>query len=250
MAYNPPRDITFEEFAKLAQQQNLTKNEKIGFQDSIRSGTESAIFRDITSKIPAFSRRGTSILDIGCGCGDLTDLIVKNAESFGQKLILNDSREMLCNIDLDSKIGSKIEGKFPLEFMKILPGDVFFDGILIYSVLQYVNQEGQLIRFIDAAVNLLAPGGRLLLGDLPNSSQRRRFMMSTSGKEYHKKNFNTDAEVEVPIFNQSFGELDDGILLGIIGRYRNYGFNAYLVPQNLDLPMANRREDILIEKNK
>ena len=41
-------------------------------------------------------------------------------------------------------------------------------------------------------------------------------------------------------------QIDDGVVLGLVTRARNFGFDAYVVPQAPDLPMANRREDILI----
>ena len=42
------------------------------------------------------------------------------------------------------------------------------------------------------------------------------------------------------------GEIDDGVVLGLVARMRAAGFHAFVVPQAPDLPMANRREDILI----
>ncbi len=44
------------------------------------------------------------------------------------------------------------------------------------------------------------------------------------------------------------GKLDDAVVLGILARCRAAGFDAYVVPQAPDLPMANRREDILIHR--
>jgi hypothetical protein len=43
-------------------------------------------------------------------------------------------------------------------------------------------------------------------------------------------------------------KIDDGVVFGILQRYRNFGFDTYLLPQNDNLPIANRREDILIKK--
>ena len=43
-----------------------------------------------------------------------------------------------------------------------------------------------------------------------------------------------------------FEQIDDGIMIGLLARARNFGYDAYLVPQNSNLPMANRREDLLI----
>jgi hypothetical protein len=44
------------------------------------------------------------------------------------------------------------------------------------------------------------------------------------------------------------GRIDDAFLLAVVMRCRSAGFDAYLVPQSEDLPLANRREDILIAR--
>lgn len=40
--------------------------------------------------------------------------------------------------------------------------------------------------------------------------------------------------------------IDDAVVLSLVSRSRAAGFNAFVVPQAANLPMANRREDILI----
>lgn len=42
--------------------------------------------------------------------------------------------------------------------------------------------------------------------------------------------------------------MDDTVVLSILSRARAQGFHAWVVPQGEGLPMANRREDILIRK--
>ena len=42
--------------------------------------------------------------------------------------------------------------------------------------------------------------------------------------------------------------MDDAVILSIIMRAQAAGFNAYLMPQAQELPMSNRRDDILIVK--
>ena len=44
------------------------------------------------------------------------------------------------------------------------------------------------------------------------------------------------------------GFLDDAVLLALVMRARAAGFHAWLVPQDPQLPMANRREDLLVER--
>jgi hypothetical protein len=47
-------------------------------------------------------------------------------------------------------------------------------------------------------------------------------------------------------FDSATDRVDDGVVLGIVDRMRRRGFDAYIVPQSELLPLANRREDILI----
>jgi hypothetical protein len=58
-----------------------------------------------------------------------------------------------------------------------------------------------------------------------------------------------DGDPEVAAFALRPGTFDDGVLLGLLLRYRQAGFESYLVPQGRSLPMQNRREDLLIVRN-
>jgi len=42
--------------------------------------------------------------------------------------------------------------------------------------------------------------------------------------------------------------MDDSVVFAVLARARAQGFHAWVVPQAVDLPMANRREDILIRR--
>jgi hypothetical protein len=41
-------------------------------------------------------------------------------------------------------------------------------------------------------------------------------------------------------------QIDDAVVFALVQRARAAGFDAYVLPQDASLPMANRREDILI----
>ncbi len=77
--------------------------------------------------------------------------------------------------------------------------------------------------------------------------------METGGKAaapavlYFLQEFLKDAP-EVDFNTPEPGQIDDGVMLGILARVRGFGFDSFLLPQRADLPMANRREDILILK--
>ena len=44
------------------------------------------------------------------------------------------------------------------------------------------------------------------------------------------------------------GEIDDTVICALLTRARASGFDAYVMPQAADLPMANRREDLLFSR--
>ncbi|MBE2272230.1 MAG: SAM-dependent methyltransferase, partial [Anaerolinea sp.] len=84
--------------------------------------------------------------------------------------------------------------------------------------------------------------------DIPNVSKRKRFFASNAGIEYHKRFMGTDEAPKVDFNLLEPEHMDDGLLLGFQTRARMSGFEAYIVPQPPDLPMANRREDMLFVK--
>ena len=86
----------------------------------------------------------------------------------------------------------------------------------------------------------------MLIGDIPNISKRKRFFRSAAGVAYHQAFMKTDEEPVVDFNTIEDGKIDDAVLLSLLLRCRTAGFDAYLLPQASALPMANRREDILI----
>lgn len=240
-------NLSFERFRLLAQDPFLSCYEKIGFPNAYRQGNEEKIFEDICNKLLALNQQGTIVIDIGPGCSELPCMIIDNAERNEQQLVFIDSGEMLSLLP-DRVFLQKIEARYPncpLVFEKY-KGKA--NAINVYSVLQYIFTEGNIFDFLDRTLELLAPEGRLLLGDIPNISKRKRFFSSERGIEFHQ-NFtqsNTVPEINNGVVEK--GQIDDAVILGILSRARSQGFNAYVLPQGLDLPMENRREDILIER--
>jgi 2-polyprenyl-3-methyl-5-hydroxy-6-metoxy-1,4-benzoquinol methylase len=239
-------DLTFDEFRELATADGLSRFERIGFPDNYRDGYEAAIFRDVRSKLTNLDRSGQSIVDIGCGCSDLPLLLVEACRRQEHSLVLCDSAEMLTHLP-DEPFVRKTAGRYPTDALSLV--DEFagrVDAIVVYSVLQYVFVEGSVFDFVDACLSLLAPGGQLLIGDIPNVSKRKRFFASEAGVRYHQAFVGT-TEVPTVAFNAlERSKIDDAVVMSLLGRARTAGFDAYLVPQAADLPMANRREDVLI----
>ena len=243
---NPYR---FEDFKQLASDPSLSKYEKIGFPDSYRAGKEEAIFTDIISKLQIRNVQGQILLDIGPGCSDLPNMIHKYAISNGCKILLADSKEMLDSLP-DNQDTTKFIGQFPNDVFDLLESyQNSIDYIVTYSTLLCVFYDQCIFKFIDAAVLLLKPGGRLLIGDVPNISKRKRFFSSEAGKQFHKDFMKTDEDPDIQHLQLEPGYIDDGVIAGILQRYRGFGYDSYLLPQNKNLPFANRREDILIVRN-
>ncbi len=237
----------YEEFRQRCRNGELSDNQKAGFPDSYRADRSELILADIDSKIPSFARHGARVLDIGVGCSDLSHAIVSRAIRRTQNLALVDSAEMLSQLEYNQMV-SKIEGPFPAclnQLMEIGP----FDAILVYSVVQYVFAEASLNRFVDSALMLLAEeNAGLLIGDIPNTSMRKRFFDSAAGGRYHSEHYANHQAPEIRFNVPEPGQIDDAVVLGVLARARAAGFQAFVVPQGEALPMANRREDILIRR--
>ncbi|WP_209508302.1 MULTISPECIES: class I SAM-dependent methyltransferase [unclassified Ruegeria] len=245
----PPKtdfsNIGFADFQRMASDSKLSRYEKIGFPDTYREGQEEEIFLDICAKLTNLSGKARRVVDIGPGCSDLPFLLIDLCARNQHALSLLDGKEMLSQLP-DSEDIQKIDTLFPNcpSFLAEEKGRI--DAILCYSVLHYVFEEGSVFRFLDEALSLLAPGGQLLIGDIPNISKRKRFFASDTGADFHRAFMKTDDAPDVRFNVSNPGQIDDAAIFGLLQRARSAGFDAYVVPQSPKLPMANRREDILI----
>lgn len=247
---NPERfqNLDFESFKELAKNNALSPHEKIGFPDSYRAGKESAILNDIKLKLPNLNKSRPLIIDIGAGCGALAFSLIEQCLKNDSTLVLIDSQEMLAQLP-DNENLIKIPAYYPNEcqdFINEYAGRA--DAILIYSVLHYVFDEGNLFKFLDSTLGLLAVGGECLIGDVPNISKRKRFFASPTGVKFHQDFMNTQDAPQVEFNRIETGQMDDAVLISLMMRARQAGFDAYILPQANDLPMANRREDIFIKR--
>ena len=237
----------YADFRKRAADSSLSVHEKIGFPDEYRAGKAPLILADIESKITNLRRTDGCVLDIGAGCSDLPAGLIDLCAKQRHRLVLVDSSEMLDLLpDRDHVV--KVRGSFPGCFDQIASIETRYSGILIYSVIQYVFAESSIWAFVDTAASLLADGGQMLIGDIPNASFRKRFLSSEAGEAYHRAHFDPQTRPQVQFNNLEIGAIDDSLVLAIVAHLRASGFDAFVLPQSPDLPMANRREDVLVRK--
>ena len=235
-------------FANWRSDESLSSYEKIGFPDSYREGYGEAIFADICAKLPNLARTGQTVLDIGPGCSEVPRLMIEFCRQQEHTLILIDAPEMLDQLP-DEPFIRKIPAYYPKECPELFTefaGKV--NVVLAYSVMQIIFAEGLLYPFIDQTLGLMADGGEWLIGDIPNFSKRKRFFASPNGVRFHQQFMNTTEAPEVHFNVPDEGQIDDALLFGLMLRCRSAGFDSYLLPQPESLPMANRREDLLIRK--
>jgi hypothetical protein len=241
-------NLDFEGFKALARDSSLSPHEKVGFPDSYRAGKEEAILQDIRAKLTNLELTGRRVLDIGPGCSGIALGVLDLCREREHTLTLIDSAEMLGLLP-DTPLAAKLPARFPDEcpaFLEENRGRL--DAILVYSVMQYVFRESSVFAFFDACLELLADGGQLLIGDIPNHSMRKRFFSSAAGVRFHQAFTGTGEIPRVAHNTLEPGSIDDAALLGLVLRARSAGYDAFLLPQAPGLPMANRREDLLVRK--
>jgi hypothetical protein len=240
--------LDYEGFRALARDPRLSEHEKIGFPPAYREGFDDAILADIALKLPMLlAAEGQMVVDIGPGCATLPRRLIDLCRDRGHTLVLVDSPEMLALLPDAPGVTRKCEGLFPRNLAEVAQtAGRPADAPLCYSVLHYIHLDADSLQFIDAATSLLAPGGRALIGDIPNLSKRRRFFATERGQAFHRAFTQTDTPYDTGQDAPAPGKIDDAVLANLIARAQAAGCDAYLLPQDPALPMANRRDDLLI----
>ena len=240
----------FEAYGSLAEA-GLTPTQLAGRYGS-QARAERLIGADVEKKLGLTP--DTTLLEIGCGPGNLLlplSFRVAQATGLDHPRIVEKARLRFA----DARV-HWIGGEFPN--VKLEPGQDRFDAILIYSVMHYVADMESALAFCDAATRLLAPGGRMLIGDMPNVDRKRRFLASDAGIAFDAEWRRSQAAHTTPkpggdpfeIFNgcKSIGGFTDVDLLRLLAHFRARGLHAYLLAQPADLPFGHTREDILVVK--
>lgn len=231
-----------------------------GRPKSSQGAAEVAAWQDVFHKLRV--SKGMSVLDIGCGCGYFAKRWMESAKEENYELFLLDAPKVIER--LMAEYGSVSEGFSELIhiFKGVFPEsgchDIFsktYDRIVFYSVLHYSSDPKFLI---EKAASLLRPGGRLLLGDLPNMTKKARLLSSEFGRKTEAAYRGVSLD-QVPVYlspeeylsqhaSKDLANINDSFVFDILSTYRKPGFEAYVVEQPANLTFSLTREDIVICK--
>lgn len=225
---------------------NIESTLNVSGRFSFQEGAMKLVVGDIVEKLQLAPT--DELLDIGCNCGDLTiplSFFCRHITGVdGDKTIerLNDRIVGINNINTISGnfMNVDIEKKF--------------DCVLIYSVLMYLESYEEKLQFILKALDCLKPGGRMLVGDIANSSRKERFGKTNRGKQVdfeYRENMKLLTDEDI-LSHEDSNEmsnlwiLDDVSLMKLLLDLRNAGYESFLLPQKNELPFGYTRDDILI----
>jgi cyclopropane fatty-acyl-phospholipid synthase-like methyltransferase len=217
---------------------------------AFQADSRNFIVEDVLAKMrPA---RTDHLFEIGCGVGLL---LIPLAQHFAMAMGMDHES---CIVRMKkSGIPANVEliaGRWPETHVS-----KDFDCILVYSVLHYLSGRRSADEFIDRCLEILKPGGKLLLGDIPNMDSLRRYQTSRFGIEYGKKwnIMKSKSITQHRQFEDVFAKvrkiapyLTDDYIMKLISRLRRMGYEAYVMAQKQELPFSHSREDVLIWKRR
>lgn len=193
--------------------------------------------------------KNDKLIDIGCGSGSITMHISKKVNTVTavdfpkilDALKARSTKKKIKNINYIS--GNFLNLKIQKKFNKIL----------VYSVIHYMRDLNQLKILIRKMLKITLPNGKILLGEVPNISKKKRFLNSKIGKKIDQS-FKVDVErlnkkyPKSMNLNNKFISIDDKDLSSIIFYCNKLGADAYILPIENGLPFCNTRVNILIKK--
>ncbi len=204
------------------------------------------IFKDISEKLSV--NKFDDIFDIGTGDGKIIEYLSKKCKS----ATTIDSKEIIDSIDRKKNI-TYLKGNIHDEAKKIKKK---FDKILVYSMVQYFSNLKEVTRFINLCLKLLKVSGAILIGDIPNEDMNLRYKKTKNYKKlsntFEKKKMSNMSKLEKKFFfekNQTKSIVfTDRKLFFLLRKFNTLKYEAYILPQNKELPYAVKRVDLLIKK--
>jgi SAM-dependent methyltransferase len=127
-----------------------------------------AMRRDVLGKLRL--DHDSSVVEIGCGIGLLGVPVARRASRY----VGLDFAPRAVDVSNERLRAAGLESRARAICVDVLSGDREqlkalgrFDRVLVYSVLHYARSDAEAVRFLQSAVDLLAPHGRALIGNIP-----------------------------------------------------------------------------------
>ncbi|MCE0556214.1 class I SAM-dependent methyltransferase [Motilimonas sp. E26] len=227
-----------------ARASSINNHTQIAGRYGVQELAEKRIVPDILHKLDL--QATDNLLEIGCGTGNLLipmSFICRSVTGIDHPSCLDKLTKRYQHSGQ-----SLVAGNFLDVDLITLPK---FEKILVYSVLHCLADEGEVFDFIDKALKLLKPGGRLLLGDIPNKDRKNRFLSSQAGADF-LTDWNEQVKqsgIDEPAFEAVTSSVgfDDQLVLQILAHVRRQNCESYVCSQPCDLPFGNTREDIIVQ---
>ncbi len=179
-----------------------------------------------------------TLLDFGCAKGRMAVYLMSHVNSI---VCVDYSPEMISK----AREGSTF---VKLEFYttKLFKHrDNYFDKILVYSVIHYLNSKEELYKLLVKFYKTLKSGGVILIGDILNKLHKKMFP-----KRYFisKNKGSFFALIEYLIFFSTYHLWQWHYGWELIEMAENIGFDATILPQDNCLATSRDRFDLLLKK--
>lgn len=232
---------TFENYGVYADKK--VSYTRIAGRYSIQAEGERKIVQDLASKLDLSS--SDALLEIGCGPGNLLiplSFSVSSAVGIDHPKVIRRFQKRFQDDRIELVAGNFLDLKITRQFSKIL----------IYSMIQLLSNDAEVMECLTKALSLLKPGGALLVGDLPNEDKKNRFLSTRNGRRFLRDWNKANKEEGM---STTYGKLDphtvhftDQLIFELMVELRARRCETYLLPQAPYLPFGRTREDLLIRK--
>lgn len=237
--------VSFENYGRFARA--LKDPTRIAGRYALQRDAERLISVDVMRKL-AISP-SDRLLEIGCGPGSIViplSFMVKEAVGIDHPDVCNCLHERISDKQVQAIPGNFLDIEFDVA--------TSFDKVLVYGVLSTLASEEEAFSFIDKALSLVAPGGRLLVGDIPNRDMKVRFFNSQEGRrfqeiwEHEQARIQHDELASLAKGDPELLDAGDSFVMQALLRYRKRGYEAWTEPQPESLPFGHTREDLIVAR--